>query len=129
MDSIEHGAPIPLFKDNPNALNGYTTLVSTISAGSDLDELGTDVLKILEVVQQNAILLGSKDITGTLEMGKDADFIVLDGNPLDDLMVLENLHPVLLRSHLIEKPTYEKVKALEEHKVHRYFNKTIASNI
>ena len=58
VDSIEHGAPIPddlvaLFKDNPKALNGYTTLVSTISAPLDLCELGTEVLKIPEVVQQN----------------------------------------------------------------------------
>jgi len=194
VDSIEHGAPIPddlipLFKDNPKALNGYTTLVSTVSAGLDLGELGTDVLKISQIVQQNAemirdgmisglktaieadipvgmgtdasvpfvphyefwrelvyyqhfagvsnkrainiatqqnaLLLGVQDITGTLETGKSADFIVLDENPLDDLMALENVIHVVCRGHLIERPTYKKVKALEEHKAKRFFEKHI----
>jgi hypothetical protein len=48
VDSIKQGAPIPdelipLFKDNPKTLNGDPTLVSTVSAGLDLGELGRDV--------------------------------------------------------------------------------------
>ena len=194
VDSIEHGAPIPdelipLFKDNPKALNGYTTLVSTISAALDLSELGVDVLKIPPIVQQNAeiirdgmisglktaieagipvgmgtdasvpfvphyefwrelvyyqhfagvsnrrainiateqnaILLGIEGITGTLEAGKSADLVVLDDNPLDDLMALENVTHVIHRGHLIENPTYKRVKALEEHKANRFFEKHI----
>ena len=197
VDSIEHGAAIPddlipLFKDNPKSLNGYTTLVSTVSAGLDLSELGADVLKIPKVVQQNAelirdgiiaglktaleagipvgmgtdasvpfvphyefwrelvyyqhfagisnkrainiateqnaILLGVDPITGTLETGKSADFIVLDENPLEDLMALENLVHVIHRGHLVEKPAYKKIKALEEHKADRFFEKHIAQN-
>lgn len=194
VDSIEHGAPIsedliPLFKDNPKALNGTTTLVSTISAGLDLAELGMDVLKVPEVVQenakiirdgmisglktaiqndipvgmgtdasvpfvphyefwkelvyyqhfgkisakraihiateQNAILLGIEKITGTVEVGKSADFLVLDQNPLDDLMALENIHHVIIRGNVIESPTYKKVNAIEAHKSNRYFEKYI----
>jgi imidazolonepropionase-like amidohydrolase len=198
VDSIEHGAPIPedlipLFKHNPKALNGYTTLVSTVSAGLDLCELGMDVLKIPRVVQenakiirdgmisgmktaikneipvgmgtdasvpfvphyefwrelvcyqhfggitpkrainiateQNAILLGIEDITGTVEVGKSADFIVLDENPLEDLMALENLRHVVIRGNLIEKPIYKKVKAIEAHKANRYFEKYIQNGV
>lgn len=69
VDSIEHGAPIPdelvgLFKHNPKALNGYTTLVSTISAPLDLCELGTKVLKIPEVVQKNGEIIRDGMIAG-----------------------------------------------------------------
>lgn len=195
VDSIEHGASIPddlipLFKENPKALNGHTTLVSTISAALDLSVLGMEVLKVPEVVQQNAviirdgmisglktaieagipvgmgtdasvpfvphyefwrelvcyqhfagvsnqrainiateqnaILLGIEKVTGTLEVGKSADLIVLDGNPLEDLMVLENPRHVVARGHLIEEPAYEKMQAIEEQKTHRYFEQNIA---
>jgi len=194
VDSIEHGAPIPddlipLFKRNPKALNGYTTLVSTISAPLDLCELGNEILKIPEIVQQNgeiirdglisglktaidhdipvgmgtdaavpfvphyefwrelvyykhfadvsnkrainiatqqnATLLGIEAITGTLEAGKSADFIVLAGNPLEDLMALENLVHVVQRGRLIEEPAFKKLGILEEHKANRYFEKYI----
>lgn len=195
VDSIEHGAPIPddlipLFKDNPNALHGYTTLVSTISAPMDLSELGVEVLAISDVVQQNSVmirdgviaglktavasdipmgmgtdaavpfvphyefwrelvyyqhfgavsaqrainiatqqnakLLGIADLTGTVEVGKSADLLVLDANPLEDLMALENPRHVMARGHLIAKPTYEKIEALEEHKAGRFFEKNMA---
>jgi len=195
VDSIEHGAPIPddlipLFKNNPKALNGYTTLVSTVSAGMDLSELGREVLKIPDVVQKNAEiirdgmisglktavesdisigmgtdasvpfvphyefwrelvyyqhfagltnkrainiateknaeLLGIDEITGTIEVGKSADLIVLDGNPLDDLMALGDIRHVVYRGNLIGQPEYEKLKILEEHKSNRYFEKYAA---
>jgi imidazolonepropionase-like amidohydrolase len=196
VDSIEHGAPIPddlipLFKDNPKALNGYTTLVSTLSAPMDLCELGTEVLKIPPIAQQNgemilggmveglktaieagiavgmgtdasvpfvphyefwrelvyyqhfagisneraisiateqnAVLLGIEETTGTLEVGKSADMIVLTGNPLEDLFALEHVVHVVHRGHLIENPTYEKLDALEEQNGSRYFDKYILS--
>lgn len=194
VDSIEHGAPIPddlipLFKHNPNALNGYTTLVSTISAPLDLCELGVEVLKISDVVQQNAEiirdglisglktaiendipvgmgtdasvpfvpqyefwrellyyqhftgisnrrainiateqnakLLGLADVTGTLESGKSADFIVFDANPLEDLRALESVVHVVYRGNLIKEPTFKKVKVLEKHKANRFFEKVV----
>jgi imidazolonepropionase-like amidohydrolase len=197
VDSIEHGAPIPddlvdLFKHNPKALNGYTTLVATLSAPMDLCELGVEVLKISEIVQQNseiirdgmidglktaidqdiavgmgtdasvpfvpqyefwrelvyyqhftgisnksilhiategnAILLGIQDITGTLEGGKSADMLVLAGNPLDNLSILEDVVHVVYRGNFIEKPAYKKVKALEAHKDDRYYEKYVANN-
>jgi len=196
VDSIEHGAPIPedlipLFKDNPRALNGYTTVVSTISAPMDLCELGTEVLKITEVVQQNseiirdgvisglktaietgisvgmgtdasvpfvpqyefwrelvyyqhftgmsskrainiateqnAKLLGIDETSGTLEPGKSVDLIVLEADPLADLAALEHVVHVVYRGNVIGCPTYEKVKALEEHAAGRFYEKTFVA--
>jgi hypothetical protein len=75
------------------------------------------------------ILLGIEEITDTLEVGKSADFLVLDDNPLDDLMMLENQRHVVMRGNLIETSAYEKLKAIEAHKANRYFAKhMIAKN-
>ena len=59
IDSIEHGAEIPddlvpLFKDNPKALRGYTTLTPTISAGMGLATLPIKDTKITQVKFENA---------------------------------------------------------------------------
>jgi imidazolonepropionase-like amidohydrolase len=48
---------------------------------------GTDVPKaaIMCATKTNAELLGIAKTAGTLTIGKHADLIVLDGNPLDDI--------------------------------------------
>jgi imidazolonepropionase-like amidohydrolase len=74
----------------------------------------------------NAILLGIEEITSTVEVGKFANFIVLDTIPLDDLMVLENPRHVVIRGNMIENPGYEKIKTIEAHKANRYFEKYIS---
>ncbi|MHA1453663.1 MAG: amidohydrolase family protein [Promethearchaeota archaeon] len=73
--------------------------------------------------EQNAKLLGVDDVTGTLEVGKSADFVVYDGNPLEDLMVLEHPVHVVYRGNMINKPTYKKVKELEKYADKRFFSK------
>lgn len=40
------------------------------------------------VTQTNAAILGVDSVTGVLELGKSADLLVLDANPLDDLRAL-----------------------------------------
>jgi imidazolonepropionase-like amidohydrolase len=44
-----------------------------------------------------ADLLGSADRTGTVDVGKDADLILVDGDPLGDISVLDRLALVLVR--------------------------------
>ena len=53
---------------------------------------------------RNAQLAGVGDVTGSLEPGKSADMIVLDGNPLDDLQVLRSPRHVICRGRAIMKP-------------------------
>ena len=57
---------------------------------------------------KNAQLLGVGDVTGSIEPGKSADMIVLDANPLDDLMVLQHVAQV----YMAGKPVKYKVKHL-----------------
>ena len=45
----------------------------------------TPMQAILCATKTNAELLGIQQTTGTLTVGKQADFIVLEGNPLDDI--------------------------------------------
>ena len=52
----------------------------------------------------NAQLAGVGDITGSIEPGKSADMIVLDGNPLDDLQVLRSPKHVICRGRAVMKP-------------------------
>ncbi len=52
----------------------------------------------------NAKLAGIADETGSIEVGKSADMIVLAENPLDDLRALRTPKHVICRGHAIMKP-------------------------
>ena len=69
VDTIEHGADIPddlipLFKNNPKALRGYTALTPTISAGMALSTLPIKDTKITPVKFENAKLIEKAMILG-----------------------------------------------------------------
>ncbi|MFW9950691.1 MAG: amidohydrolase family protein [Candidatus Thorarchaeota archaeon] len=62
VDSIEHGANIPnemipLFKNNPKSLRGYTVVTPTISAGMAMATLSYKITKITPVKFENAKLI------------------------------------------------------------------------
>lgn len=61
--------------------------------------------------QVNAELLGIGGETGTIEVGKDADILVVKDNPLDDLSALREPLHVMARGQLADKL---KVKHFEE---------------
>ena len=50
---------------------------------------------IVCATRNNAIVLGLQDEIGTLEAGKQADLIVVDGDPLSDISVLRNRENIL----------------------------------
>ncbi len=64
--------------------------------------------------QINARLLGIGDITGTLEVGKCADIIAVDSNPLEDISVLRNVRMVMTRGRLIKKPKVKHLKFVDK---------------
>ena len=62
---------------------------------------------------RNAQLGGIGDITGSIEVGKEADMIVTKDNPLDNLQALRNIDMVVARGNLIEHPTVNKYPECE----------------
>ena len=68
-----------------------------------------------------ASLAGIGDITGTIEVGKSADMIVTDKNPLEDLRVLENVRLVVARGNVIDKPKV-KIKKRVKAELDKFLN-------
>lgn len=61
----------------------------------------------------NAQLAGLGDITGSIEEGKCADFVVTRDNPLDNLETLRNIDMVVTRGRVIYKPEVKKMPQVE----------------
>ena len=64
--------------------------------------------------KRNAEILGLGEVTGSIEAGKSADFIVTDDNPLVDLTVLRNLNMVVARGNVISDPKIKKIPEVEK---------------
>jgi imidazolonepropionase-like amidohydrolase len=47
---------------------------------------------------------GIADTTGTLEPGKDADFLAVRGNPLDDINAIHDVAAVFVRGTQVPMP-------------------------
>ena len=61
----------------------------------------------------NARLAGIGDVTGSVEEGKCADFVVTKENPLKDLQALRNIDMVVARGHIIRHPKVKKMPEVE----------------
>ena len=62
----------------------------------------------------NAKIAGIDDETGTIEEGKSADSMVVDGNPLENLEALRNPKAVALRGEMINNPKVKKFQYVED---------------
>lgn len=71
----------------------------------------------------NASILGLEKETGSIEVGKSADFIVSIKNPLDNFDALRNLEMVSLKGNIINNPKFKKNKQAEKELDNFYYNK------
>lgn len=61
----------------------------------------------------NAVILGLDKVTGSIDLGKEADLIVLKGNPLESLRFLDDVEMVF-RKGIKEKRKQKRFPALEK---------------
>ena len=70
---------------------------------------------IQSVTSESARSLGIDDIVGTLETGKEADLIVVDGDPAADIRALWNVEEVFLAGQRINRGSDEALAAVRQH--------------
>jgi hypothetical protein len=67
-------------------------------------EAGMTPLAALQTATLNpARHLGMEETLGTIAVGKRADFVLLDANPLEDIANVRRLHAVMLRGRLLDR--------------------------
>ena len=66
---------------------------------------------LLSVTSEAAKALGVDDKVGTLETGKAADIIVVDGNPIEDINSLWNVEDVFLAGQRVDRGSPESIGA------------------
>ena len=94
------GVPIGFGTDagvgGPYGWSAHTELADMVAAGMTPSQV------IVAATSTSAQILGL-DRLGTLAAGKSADFIVLDANPLDDIMNTRRIAQVYLRGRQIDR--------------------------
>ena len=69
----------------------------------DMVRTGMSPADVLVAATSNSAKLLALDDVGTLEVGKSADFIVLDANPLDDITNTRQIAAVYLRGDAVDR--------------------------
>jgi imidazolonepropionase-like amidohydrolase len=89
----EQGVPMMTGTDGGSMLAPGLTLRQEFG---ELAEAGLSPLKILQMTTTDpAEYLGREDKMGTVEPGRNADLVVLDANPLDDVKNLHRINAVI----------------------------------
>ncbi|MNI47152.1 chlorohydrolase [compost metagenome] len=69
---------------------------------------------IEQVTKANAEILGIDHLTGSIDTGKQADLIVLEQSPLDNIQALADAAMVMVRGNLIQTPSVTRIQAVDE---------------
>jgi imidazolonepropionase-like amidohydrolase len=90
------GVRIALGSDGNTPWAPHAEMADMVAAGM------TPAQVIVAATRTGAQFLGMSD-SGTLEAGKSADFVVLDGNPLDDIRNTRRITAVYLRGAMVTR--------------------------
>lgn len=110
---IENGIPVGMGTDTGCP---YTTQYNTWRELYYMNSmLGVSYdFAIYTATKKNAEILGIDDITGTIEKGKKADFIVSEKNPLEDITTLRTLKMVSIEGKTIDNPRPKTIPEADE---------------
>ena len=75
--------------------------------------------------KRNAEIAEIDNLVGTVEIGKKADLIVTENNPLDDLEALRNISMIVANGQLIREPRVKKMPEVER-ELDKFTRKTYA---
>ena len=93
----EEGVTIALGTDGGSGFRAHKTMELLV------DDVGLTPLQVIEIATKNAAISMGLDKLGTVETGKDASFIVLDANPLDDITNTRQIADVYLQGHRVDR--------------------------
>lgn len=74
----------------------------------------SDMQGLMSVTSKAAAALGVDDIVGTLEAGKQADILIVDGDPSQDINTLWNVADVFFKGEKVERGSEESLAAVRQ---------------
>ena len=102
------GAGILLGSDSPQIFN-----VPGFALHRELEYLVAAGLTPFQALQSGTInaarFLEADDEFGSIEVGLEADLVLLDANPLDDITNSQRIHGVMVRGHWISRPDIDQM--------------------
>ena len=104
-----HDAGIPMIL-SPDASGKY--MVAGFSVLDEMELLKNTKLSNYEILKMSTTNFANffNENYGILEVGKDADFIILNSNPLEDLQTLKNIQGIYFNQHFINKKALDTIR-------------------